>query len=377
MHSRKASKTRSLSSSPTPRAYSELPATALADIFENGETFFAIKAKKRLRKGLNWYELAPLLEDIATVVIFAQGDEQKEIAQYLLGLNKELIEIASVIRVAQHDQHAATDATEELDASLRSRVEEMQKEILEATDLKQLKQQIRSHLDNIMQSMDIFKDKTKSTEEEIPLSEELQNLLKRVEKMEQESKSVNVHLQEERFRALTDSLTNLPNREAYSERLGLELARFKRYKAPLVLAVADVDHFKLVNDNYGHLAGDRVLQVVAKTIKNKVRETDFVGRFGGEEFVFLFPETSLDDGLKTVEKIRLGVASCPFHFRDKPVTVTVSFGLAQFAEGDSAEDVFVRADQALYRAKAAGRNQSLIGELIPSSEGDTLFSENN
>ena len=129
--------------------------------------------------------------------------------------------------------------------------------------------------------------------------------------------------------------------------------------------VADIDFFKKINDNYGHLSGDKVLQIIAKELRNRIRKTDFVARYGGEEFVLLLPETDLETAREVIEKVREMVGRLPFHFRDEHIQITMSFGLIEFKDGAQGSDpreikqaiLFERADEALYRAKANGRNR--------------------
>ena len=118
----------------------------------------------------------------------------------------------------------------------------------------------------------------------------------------------------------------------------------------------DLDHFKRINDGYGHLAGDKVLKIIAAQLRKRLRPTDFIARFGGEEFVLLIPSTPLATGLQLAEKLRAAIEACPFHFKGEPVTITVSIGLAAFRGGDRSDHVLKRADEALYRAKHNGRN---------------------
>jgi diguanylate cyclase len=129
-----------------------------------------------------------------------------------------------------------------------------------------------------------------------------------------------------------------------------------------VLAVCDLDHFKSINDNFGHLAGDKVLRIIAKTLRDRLRKTDFVARFGGEEFVILMPETERQEALQTLDAIRQAVAASPFHFRDKPVAITLSVGIAIFSDTATSDHVFERADTALYQAKQAGRNCCVVAD---------------
>lgn len=119
----------------------------------------------------------------------------------------------------------------------------------------------------------------------------------------------------------------------------------------------DLDHFKRINDNYGHLAGDKVLKIIASVLRKRLRGTDFIARFGGEEFVLLVPNTSLAVGAKLAETLRAAIEACPFHFKGERVTITVSMGMTTFKAGEHSDLVLKRADQALYRAKNAGRNR--------------------
>ncbi len=164
--------------------------------------------------------------------------------------------------------------------------------------------------------------------------------------------------------ATYETLTGLLRREAVLELLGREIERARRYRRPLTIALVDIDHFKRVNDAYGHQAGDKVLQAVADELSRGLRSTDSVGRYGGEEFLIILPETSIDRSAIVAEDIRRRVAAMqvPTNHPARPVEVQVSIGLASFDEvADIAEkpaDAIVAcADRALYRAKNAGRNR--------------------
>ena len=122
----------------------------------------------------------------------------------------------------------------------------------------------------------------------------------------------------------------------------------------------DIDHFKLVNDSYGHKAGDRVIQLMAKVLRDRLRATDFVARYGGEEFVALLPETRVDTAVEVINKLRAHIRELPFHFQGEPVSITFSAGLAPFRDGVALDAVFDQADRALYQAKGAGRNQVVV-----------------
>lgn len=156
----------------------------------------------------------------------------------------------------------------------------------------------------------------------------------------------------------TDKLTGLANRCHLEERLDIEFKRAVRYKLPLTLAVLDLDRFKQVNDSYGHLAGDAVLREVGARLRTELRETDFVGRYGGEEFVVIFTNTTLQDSLRLAEVLRRLVASSPVHIEGQLLPVTVSIGVAPLLPAhQSYKAIFADADQALYHAKGQGRDR--------------------
>ncbi len=162
-----------------------------------------------------------------------------------------------------------------------------------------------------------------------------------------------------RLQASHDALTGLPNRRAMEQRLQLEWDRSQRYGKPFVVVCADVDHFKHINDLYGHAVGDQALAAVAKALQASARDTDHVSRFGGEEFLILMPESQAQgDGLPTAERLRMAVAGLALTGPDgQAIPLTASFGVAGWAASDtSRENVVQRADKALYEAKARGRN---------------------
>ena len=160
--------------------------------------------------------------------------------------------------------------------------------------------------------------------------------------------------------ATTDSLTRLLNRRALLERLSVELDRARRFKQQLSLLMVDIDHFKSVNDQHGHLVGDGILREMGTLLTGGVRTVDVVARYGGEEFVLILPETAIDGAVVFAERLRERVAEHRFDLGIEPIFhLTCSVGVATFPSPRvaSTEDLFARADEALYRAKSGGRNQ--------------------
>lgn len=311
--------------------------------------------RARVEQGLNWYELVPLLDDLSMLMV-AFGDQgQREFESYLQSLNERLTAMQENLLAAHQGHSEGRDAAQALDAELREQVGGLQDSMRHATDLKSLKQVVEARLDGLLGTVDTYRQQR--SEQEQKLGERLQQLVSRVGSLEQAARGLRGHLEEQRQKALQDPLTGLPNRAAWNERLDIEFARWQRYGGDLLLAVLDVDHFKRVNDGYGHLAGDRVLKIIGTELHKRLRKTDFIARFGGEEFVVLLPNTPYDAGRQLMESLRDSIGSCPFHFKGQRVAITVSAGLTAFTDGDTTERAFERADGALYRAKDAGRNR--------------------
>lgn len=154
--------------------------------------------------------------------------------------------------------------------------------------------------------------------------------------------------------ANTDSLTTMYNRRKFSEILELEIKRHQRYQKSFSLINIDIDHFKKVNDNYGHDTGDRVIEAFSHTLRSNIRETDSACRWGGEEFVLLIIEADINSVILIAEKIRKILNTTNI----EPVgKVTASLGVTQVKDGDSCESIITRSDQALYKAKNNGRNR--------------------
>ncbi len=310
---------------------------------------------ERLLGPLNWYELVPVLDDLAVLVLAVTDSGQREFAGYLKQLNERLAAFIDTLSEASEGHSESVERARSFNQELREQVTDLQSSVQEAVDLETLKQALEQRLDGLLQSVSAHQRQRDQREEEV--GERLQGLVQRVADMEREAQQFRDHIEEQRQKSLLDPLTGLPNRAAWTERLELEVARRQRYGGQLLLAVLDIDHFKRINDGYGHLAGDRVLKIIAGELQKRLRKTDFIARFGGEEFVLLIPATPLESGLQLLEALRAAIEACPFHFKGEPVTITFSAGIVEFTDGVTTDAVFERADQALYRAKAAGRNR--------------------
>jgi diguanylate cyclase (GGDEF)-like protein/PAS domain S-box-containing protein len=171
--------------------------------------------------------------------------------------------------------------------------------------------------------------------------------------------------------ALTDSLTGLRNKASFEARIDEEISRARRYLLPLSLLMIDIDHFKKINDDFGHPVGDEVLERIADILREGARPSDFIARYGGEEFVLILPNTDAQGAYYVAERMRETVeAAIP-----QPRGLTISAGVASLTPGESGRSLLERADEALYRAKNAGRNRVSVAESAVPDTSDFSFDE--
>ena len=324
----------------------------------------ATKARNRIAQGLRWFELAPTLEDIRDFVLQAYIGADDDYQQYLENLYGELSDILNALGFSIETEQRVREAADTLHSSVSQGMETVSLAIKEQSDIDALKQAVENHVHHLHAALSQFKQQTVPQSDGESLALQLQALADKVQQMEKNDEEVRQKLEEEKQRALTDSLTGLPNREAYSQRSHQETIRWQRYGHPLTMAIIDIDFFKKINDNYGHQTGDKVLKIVSSAVAKRLREVDFIARFGGEEFVILLPETSGENSLLMLNRIREGLAKAPFRYKDQKINITVSIGIAEFGENDTTETVFERADQALYKAKETGRNKCCVADEL-------------
>jgi two-component system, cell cycle response regulator len=171
--------------------------------------------------------------------------------------------------------------------------------------------------------------------------------------------NVEAEYHEEIYRlTIIDGLTEIHNKRYLLEFLDRELARCERRRSPLALVLFDIDHFKRINDDFGHLAGDAVLRQLAAFVRDKVRREELFARYGGEEFAVVLPETPCESAVAFAERVREAVAAQTFEFDGRTMPITISLGVTDTAgaEVPRPEELIARADKALYRAKNEGRN---------------------
>ena len=175
-----------------------------------------------------------------------------------------------------------------------------------------------------------------------------------------EVESLRKELQQVKEESLTDPLTGLSNRRAFDAEIEHHMVLAQEQKIPLSIMLIDIDHFKIFNDTYGHLVGDKVLRFLSATLKHCLKEKGIASRFGGEEFAVILPQTRLSDADAIAEQIRQSIASIELKDRvnsENYGNVTVSIGIAQCDMNERSDQLIQRVDEALYRAKGQGRNR--------------------
>jgi diguanylate cyclase len=319
--------------------------------------------KETLTKGLKADSVKLVTDGVVNLIVdihSALESEKEELEMFLQQLTQRLQELDAMVEGAETNRLASLTSTRQLNEMVNAQVNDIENVVQDSSDVDNMKLSIKDSLENIRLHLAEQREQEESRQED--LEQQLKAMTEKLNVMEGESQNLKQRLEKEREQAMTDALTGAPNRLAYDKRITQEFARWERYDSPLTMIVCDVDHFKNINDTYGHKAGDRALIAIVKTIQQHLRETDFMARIGGEEFVVLLPETTMGDAQIAAEKLRGSLEDCEFVFQGTPVSITMSGGLAQFQPGNTVDAVYQRADKALYRAKNSGRNQFLSAQ---------------
>ncbi|MBI5015777.1 MAG: GGDEF domain-containing protein [Deltaproteobacteria bacterium] len=286
-------------------------------------------------------------------------EERRELERLLQDITGRLQELDAGFQAAHEAAESGFASNRSLDAAVRAEVQGLEASARTVGDLTGLRRAVTDTLESIRTHLEAKQHEDRGREE--ALRREVGSLRESIARLEREVDEHREKTRVAREMSLRDPLTGCANRLAYAERAASEEARWKRYGAALSLVVFDLDHFKTINDTFGHRAGDQVLKAVAQIAGSHLRQADFFARYGGEEFVALLPETRLDAAVAAAEKVRRAVEAFRFHSRGKRVVVTLSCGAAELGGDDALASAFERADRALYRAKGAGRNRTEKG----------------
>ncbi len=300
-------------------------------------------------------EFPPIMEAISAIVLDLTFEDQLRFESFLKQLGQKLDFVQQMIENTSIIQSKNNEAASELNKEMRDHVQQLHANIKHANSLTDLQESVQGRLEKVISALDTFNGSRETF---------VQNNNKQITTMSQklfesrnDIKMLEQQLKDQQQLAETDMLTRLPNRYAFQRRMEDEHIRWRRYRHPVAICIADIDHFKKVNDSYGHSVGDSVLLQIATMLHDGMRDSDFIARYGGEEFVIILPETTLTKATKAINKLRLKMAEHSFDLEGNEFNVTVSFGVAEFEEDDDINDVLKRSDNALYRAKEKGRDQ--------------------
>lgn len=296
--------------------------------------------------------------EIIRIIVITFTKERLSAQQFLLAIDETLEQLHKNLSSSIAQSVQTSSRLAELNQKINSKIFEIEQGVEEANSLEQLKHSISDKMAALTLSIQ-EKEKLEKDERD-NLTATLNSMSRRVKALEKETHNYQQRLAEQKFKSLQDALTSLPNRAAFDERYLLEYNSFKRHGQSLCMVVLDVDHFKRINDNYGHSAGDKTLQVIAQALRKSIRVTDFIARFGGEEFVLIMPNSQLQSVIAPLEKLRKTIKAIPFKFKGETITITISIGATQLKAGDTMQQAFDRADDALYEAKNAGRDQLVL-----------------
>jgi len=310
--------------------------------------------KARLATGMSDDQLLQSCVVILRMIVQDAMSEASITGKVIQGLHNSLGNVGKDIKRSidgsqhQHEQRQATHA------QLQSHLDTIEEAVSESESFEALKQQTQYCVKNLTETLsEQMKADTDGQEVLMQLFTSMQS---QIETLQKQTSVYKKKLAEQLILSQTDPLTRLPNRQAYNDKLQRAYTKWQKTQGSLAIAVLDIDHFKSINDQFGHAAGDKTLQIVGRHLKKHVSNDEFIARWGGEEFIMLIPQDDIALLKEKLETMRTNLAALPFKFKDEKVSITASFGVACFKDGDTPEMAFERADKCLYEAKRNGRN---------------------
>ncbi len=316
---------------------------------------------QKLNIGLDHKEL---LECCLVMIRFVIKDVIKETtatSRLISNLHQSLTNMNADITTNIADSEKRFEERKQFNTHIKEHMTDIESVVSDSQQLDQLKQKAKQHLDKMQASLKasaVVEQKEKAAT--IAMMKKMQE---RVFALETETSAYKQALFTQRVAALSDQLTQLPNRMAYEEKAQFEVMRSRKTGSLLCIAILDIDHFKIINDNYGHSVGDKTLQIIAKKIRQYLPQQDFLARWGGEEFVILLPNCGIQEAFAKIEVVREKISTLPFKLKGQRVFITLSCGLSQITPDTTLEEAFDKADALLYKAKDSGRNQTLIKDI--------------
>jgi diguanylate cyclase (GGDEF)-like protein len=327
------------------------------DLGEENTLRFA-RLRSAIEKSTSVEDLVRLKDDL---LVIAQGysrminEERSMVADFISEIGAGLLEVERQYLDSISHSDQSQNENKKFNSLIECHVEDMKKSAQLSTTLAEFRGLVMSKIASIRTALE-EKRRSEALRQE-SLKEEMESLNENLQRMRKEVDQVQEKRKELEKEVLVDHLTGVANRRALRERMKNELYRFQRYGHFFSMILFDIDHFKLINDKYGHWAGDKCLKEIIKRIRPMLRETDFIARWGGDEFVIIFPGTDHESAAAVAERIRKLIQNTRFIYHKQEICLTVSIGVSEIQENDSSQEhVFNRVDKAMYKAKKKGRN---------------------
>jgi diguanylate cyclase (GGDEF)-like protein len=322
-----------------------------------------LSLKKRIKASEDMDMVLALGGDVIALIqayLSHAGEEREQVTAFVAELTRNLSEMERQMVNSLNDTRDSYRENKKFNDTLQVEMEGIQRSVSVAKTIEESRNFVFSKLNAIKQALE-----NKRRQDELRLqtnNEKVGELQKNLQSMKNEITRVQERTKTLEQEVLLDSLIGISNRRAYEMRLSEEIQRYHRYGQSFSLVLFDVDHFKQVNDRFGHRAGDKCLKEIINRIKPCLRTTDFLARYGGEEFVIIITGTKKEDAYHVAEKIRRIVEKTRFLFQGQEIPVTISLGVTEIEPQDTSPDgLFTRVDAAMYKAKNSGRNRVCTG----------------
>ena len=318
--------------------------------------------RKKTEKSAQIEDIVALNDDIiALAQTYMQmiNAERTLITDFIAEIGAGLLEVERQYLDSIHHTGQSHSENKRFNSLLENQVEDMKKSAQLSTTLAEFRGLVMSRLASIRAALEEKRRSEALVQEK--LAEEMESLNENLDRMKKEVNQVHAKRKALEKEILIDPLCGVANRRALRERLKNELYRFQRYRQFFSLLLFDIDQFKVINDRHGHWAGDRCIKEIIKRIKPILRETDLMGRWGGDEFMVIFAGTDIESAAAVAERLRKLIENTRFIYHKHEISLTVSIGVTEIRDSDtSVEMVFNRVDKAMYQAKKKGRNMVAV-----------------
>ncbi|MGF1732973.1 diguanylate cyclase [Photobacterium kasasachensis] len=321
---------------------------------EAGDKLLSIR--NQLLIGATPQNLIELSLEVLRLVLDGTRQERRSSQQFLDSVNSDLATLQKTTNQSVGQSEAIYEHRSEMTSELADLATSIRQGLSEQKNLEHW----RPTLTELTKELLVLAERNKALEKrERALIEQLSFNENKINNLFEQTQDFRRRLNDQERKMFLDNLTRVYNRAALNDRLEHEYRRWLRYQHPVCVAMIDIDHFKEINDSYGHLAGDKVLKIIARTIRQTLTDTDFIARFGDDEFMIILPDSNEEERNKCLSKIRETIVQLPFRFRDQNVSISVSIGATLFDGNDTPTDIIERTDKALFSAKSTGHNRML------------------